>query len=143
MCLQIFRIKSHLCMGVQAGAGYAGIRKSARFAPTYLSLILHPPCVCLRHPTGQTGLRPAGLYPTDGREDQNQVDQPRGECRLLHAEHLNQSYGAAIIFRKVPPENRAQLLSSNEFKPSQIESKWQSLCGSERMTLRALKTCLH
>lgn len=126
-------------MSMHDGAGCAGIRKSP---PTSLPLILHPCCVvCLVFPTGQTGLRPTGLYPTDGREDQNQVDQPRGECKLLHAERSNQSYRAAIIFRKLPPEHGAQLLSFNEFKPSQIESKWQFLCGSERMTLRTLETC--
>lgn len=64
------------------------VMASARMALTYQQ---HPVlisisvvwCVFLLHPTGPTGLRPAGIYPTDGREDQNQVDQPRGERRLL------------------------------------------------------------
>lgn len=127
-------------MSMHEGAGCAGIRKSPHTSSSSSSIPVVS-CVCLPLPTGQTRLRPAGLYPTDGREDQNQVDQPRGECKRLHAERLNQSYRAAIIFRKVPPERRAQLLSCNEFKCSQIESKRHFLCGSERMTLRTTETC--
>lgn len=52
-------------------------------APVLTSVVR---CVFLLHPTGPTGLRPARIYPTDGREDQNQVDQPRGERKLLHVE---------------------------------------------------------
>lgn len=47
---------------------------------------------------------------------------PEVSANCCNAERLNQSYGAAIIFRKLLLEHGAQLLFCNEFKPSQIES---------------------
>lgn len=47
---------------------------------------------------------------------------PEVSAKLLRAERQNQSYRAAIIFRHLLPERRAQLLFCNESKPSQIES---------------------